>query len=51
VSEVFHPGTPGAQLQIEGGGRISGPAPEHANRARPHTHWLFRISLIWRVGT
>ena len=28
VSEVFHPGTPGAQFQIEGSGRISGPAPE-----------------------
>jgi catechol 2,3-dioxygenase-like lactoylglutathione lyase family enzyme len=30
VSEVFHPGTPGAQFHIEGGGRISGPAPKHA---------------------
>ncbi len=30
VSEVFHPGTPGAQFQIDGSGRISGPAPEHA---------------------
>ncbi|MGA2352627.1 MAG: VOC family protein [Terracidiphilus sp.] len=30
VSEVFHPGTPGAQFQIDGKGRISGPAPEHA---------------------
>jgi predicted enzyme related to lactoylglutathione lyase len=30
VSELFHPGTPGAQFQIEGGGRISGPANEHA---------------------
>ena len=30
VSEVFHPGIPGAQFQIEGSGRISGPAPEHA---------------------
>ncbi len=32
VSEVFHPGTPGAQFQIDGGGRISGPAPEHATK-------------------
>lgn len=30
VSEVFHPGTPGAQFQIGGSGRINGPAPEHA---------------------
>jgi catechol 2,3-dioxygenase-like lactoylglutathione lyase family enzyme len=30
VSEVFHAGTPGAQFQIDGSGRISGPAPEHA---------------------
>jgi catechol 2,3-dioxygenase-like lactoylglutathione lyase family enzyme len=30
VSEVFHPGTPGAQFQIDGVGRISGPAPDHA---------------------
>jgi catechol 2,3-dioxygenase-like lactoylglutathione lyase family enzyme len=30
VSEVFHPGTPGAQFQIDGGSRIAGPAPEHA---------------------
>ncbi len=30
VGEVFHPGTPGAQFQIGGSGRISGPAPEHA---------------------
>jgi hypothetical protein len=30
VSEVFHSGTPGAQFQIDGSGRISGPAPEHA---------------------
>src|SRR5580704_7955285 len=27
VSEVFHSGTPGAQFQIDGTGRISGPAP------------------------
>jgi catechol 2,3-dioxygenase-like lactoylglutathione lyase family enzyme len=30
VSEVFHPGTPGAQFKTDGSGRISGPAPEHA---------------------
>jgi catechol 2,3-dioxygenase-like lactoylglutathione lyase family enzyme len=30
VSEVFHAGTPGAQFQIDGSGRIGGPAPEHA---------------------
>jgi catechol 2,3-dioxygenase-like lactoylglutathione lyase family enzyme len=30
VSEVFHPGMPGAQFQIDGSGRIGGPAPEHA---------------------
>ena len=30
VSEVFHAGTPGAQFQIDGSGRISGPAAEHA---------------------
>src|ERR1700752_3647343 len=32
VSEVFHPGTPGAQFQPEGtSGRVSAPAPEHAS--------------------
>jgi len=30
VSDVFHAGTPGAQFQIDGSGRISGLAPEHA---------------------
>jgi catechol 2,3-dioxygenase-like lactoylglutathione lyase family enzyme len=30
VSEVFHPGAPGAQFQIEDSARISGPAPGHA---------------------
>ena len=30
VSDVFHPGTPGSQFQIDDSGRISGPAPEHA---------------------
>ena len=24
---------------------------QYAKRARPHKHWLFRILLIWRVGT
>ena len=32
VSEVFHAGEPGAQFQPEGtGGRVSGPAPDHAS--------------------
>ena len=32
VSEVFHPGTPGAQFQRDGtSGRVSGPAPDHAS--------------------
>jgi catechol 2,3-dioxygenase-like lactoylglutathione lyase family enzyme len=31
VSEVFHSGTPGAQFQIDGSGRVSGPAPGHAS--------------------
>jgi catechol 2,3-dioxygenase-like lactoylglutathione lyase family enzyme len=31
VSEVFHPGAPGAQFQPDGtGDRVSGPAPDHA---------------------
>ena len=30
VSEVFHPGTPGAQFLNDGSGRIGGPAPGHA---------------------
>jgi catechol 2,3-dioxygenase-like lactoylglutathione lyase family enzyme len=31
VSEVFHPGAPGAQFQPDGtSGRVSGPAPDHA---------------------
>jgi catechol 2,3-dioxygenase-like lactoylglutathione lyase family enzyme len=30
VSEVFHAGTPGAQFQMDGKGRVSGPAPSHA---------------------
>ena len=32
VSEVFHPGSPGAQFQSDGtSDRVSGPAPEHAS--------------------
>jgi len=32
VSEVFHPGTPGAQFQPDDtSGRVSGPAPDHAS--------------------
>ena len=29
ISEVFHPGAPGAQFAQDGAGRISGPAPGH----------------------
>src|SRR5271166_4319191 len=49
VSEVFHPGTPGAQFQIDGRGRISGPAPEHTTygsfatfRDPDGNGWLFQ---------
>jgi catechol 2,3-dioxygenase-like lactoylglutathione lyase family enzyme len=32
VSEVFHPGTPGAQFQPDDtSGRVAGPAPDHAS--------------------
>ena len=32
VSEVFHPGTPGAQFQSDAtAGRVNGPAPDHAS--------------------
>lgn len=31
ASEVFHAGTPGAQFQPDGRGRVSGPAPDHAS--------------------
>jgi catechol 2,3-dioxygenase-like lactoylglutathione lyase family enzyme len=32
VSEVFHPGTPGAQFQPDGtSGRVNAPAPDHAS--------------------
>ncbi len=33
ISEVFHPGTPGAQFLNDGSGRIGGPAPGHATYA------------------
>jgi catechol 2,3-dioxygenase-like lactoylglutathione lyase family enzyme len=49
VSEVFHTGTPGAQFQSDGTGRISGPAPEHATynsfatfRDPDGNGWLFQ---------
>ena len=49
VSEVFHSGTPGAQFQIDGSGRISGPAPDHATydsfatfRDPDGNGWLFQ---------
>ncbi|MGO9339185.1 MAG: VOC family protein [Terracidiphilus sp.] len=49
ASEVFHPGTPGAQFQIDGRGRIAGPAPEHATygsfatfRDPDGNGWLFQ---------
>jgi catechol 2,3-dioxygenase-like lactoylglutathione lyase family enzyme len=49
VSDVFHPGTPGAQFQIGGSGRISGPAPKHATynsfatfRDPDGNGWLFQ---------
>ncbi len=49
VSKVFHAGTPGAQFQIDGSGRISGPAPEHATYSSFATFrdpdgngWLFQ---------
>ena len=49
VSEVFHPETPGAQFQIDGNGRISGPALDHATygsfatfRDPDGNGWLFQ---------
>jgi catechol 2,3-dioxygenase-like lactoylglutathione lyase family enzyme len=49
VSEVFHPGAPGAQLQLDGRGRISGPAAERATygsfatfRDPDGNGWLFQ---------
>ena len=31
ISEVFHPGTPGAQFQLDTSGRVRGPAPDNAS--------------------
>ena len=31
VSEVFHAGTPGAQFQPDGSGRVNGPAPDRVS--------------------
>jgi catechol 2,3-dioxygenase-like lactoylglutathione lyase family enzyme len=31
VSDVFYPGTPGAQFQTDGSGRVNGSAPDHAS--------------------
>jgi len=49
VSETFHPGTPGAQFQTDGSGRISGPAPKRATygsfatfRDPDSNVWLFQ---------
>jgi catechol 2,3-dioxygenase-like lactoylglutathione lyase family enzyme len=49
VSEVFHPGAPGAQFRNDGGGRIGGPAPAHATygsfatfRDPDGNGWLFQ---------
>jgi catechol 2,3-dioxygenase-like lactoylglutathione lyase family enzyme len=49
LSEVFHSGAPGAQFQLDGSGRISGPAPEHASygsfatfRDPDGNGWLFQ---------
>ena len=50
VSDVFHPGAPGAQFQPDGtDGRISGPAPDHASYSSFATFsdpdgnvWLFQ---------
>jgi catechol 2,3-dioxygenase-like lactoylglutathione lyase family enzyme len=49
VSGVFHPGSPGAQFLIDGSGRVSGPAPEHATygsfatfRDPDGNGWLFQ---------
>jgi len=49
VSDVFHAGTPGAQFQPDGKGRVSGPAPEHASYSSFATFrdpdgngWLFQ---------
>ena len=31
ISEVFHPGAPGAQFAAEATGRLDGPDPQHAS--------------------
>jgi catechol 2,3-dioxygenase-like lactoylglutathione lyase family enzyme len=49
VSDMFHAGTPGAQFQIDGSGRISGPDPKHGTynsfatfRDPDGNGWLFQ---------
>ena len=49
MSDVFHPGAPGAQFQIDGSGRISGPDPKHGTynsfatfRDPDGNGWLFQ---------
>jgi catechol 2,3-dioxygenase-like lactoylglutathione lyase family enzyme len=49
VSDVFHAGTPGAQFQIDGSGRISGPDPKYGTynsfatfRDPDGNGWLFQ---------
>jgi catechol 2,3-dioxygenase-like lactoylglutathione lyase family enzyme len=49
VSEIFHPGAPGAQFQSDGSGRISGPDSKHATynsfatfRDPDGNGWLFQ---------
>jgi hypothetical protein len=32
-------------------GQSGATGARYANHAKPHKHWRFRISLIWRVGT
>ena len=32
-------------------GQSGATGARYANRAKPHKRWLFRISLIWQVGT
>jgi predicted enzyme related to lactoylglutathione lyase len=58
VSPVFHAGTPGAQFQPDGsGGRIAGPAPDHASYGSFATFddpdgngWLLQEVTIRRPG-
>jgi catechol 2,3-dioxygenase-like lactoylglutathione lyase family enzyme len=49
VSEVFHPGVPGAQFELDTSGRVSGAAPDHASYSSFATFqdpdgntWLFQ---------